>query len=78
MVSKRILEAFRNTQHEIGRDESLTVTISLGMATHTPENPCTHVDVLLRHADESVYYSKSHGGNQCTFYNTMKMEEVRS
>jgi len=74
MVSERILTAFRNTPHEIAENQSLTVTISLGMASHTPENPYTQVDELLRHADEAVYHSKTHGGNQCTIYHTMKTE----
>ncbi|MEX0830696.1 MAG: GGDEF domain-containing protein [Nitrospirales bacterium] len=74
MVSDRILTAFRNTLHEISENQNLRVTISLGMATHTPEHPYTQVDELLRHADEAVYHSKTHGGNQCTIYHTMKAE----
>lgn len=74
MVSDRILTAFRNTLHEISEHEGLTVTISLGMATHTPENPYAQVDELLRHADEAVYHSKTNGGNQCTIYHAMKTE----
>ena len=72
LVSERILAAFRDTAHEITENHSLTVTISLGMATHTPDHPYTCVDDLLRHADEAVYHSKIHGGNQCTIYDTMK------
>ena len=75
MVSTRILEAFRNTPHKIAENQHLRVTISLGMATHTPENPYAHVDELLRHADEAVYHSKIHGGNQSTFYHAMKTEQ---
>lgn len=74
MVSERILETFRNTPHEISETQNLTVTISLGLATHTPENPYSNVSDLLRHADEAVYHSKTQGGNQCTLYHTMKAE----
>jgi len=74
MVSERILEAFRSTPHEIAENQHITVTISLGMATHTPENPYAHVDDLLRHADEAVYHSKTHGRSQCTNYDAMKTE----
>jgi diguanylate cyclase (GGDEF)-like protein len=74
MVSDRILIAFRNTLHEISENQSVTVTISLGMATHTPENPYAQVDELLRHADEAVYHSKTHGRNQCTIYQTLRTE----
>jgi len=75
MVSERILTAFRNTSHEISENQSLPVTISLGMATHTPDHPYTCVDDLLRHADEAVYHSKTHGGNQCTIHDTIKTEQ---
>lgn len=72
IVGERILTAFRNTSHEIAEKQNLTVTISLGIATHTPENPYSHIADLLHHADEAVYYSKTHGGNQYTHYHTMK------
>jgi diguanylate cyclase (GGDEF)-like protein len=75
MVGERILEAFRSTPHEISENQNLTVTISLGLATHTPENPYSSVDDLLHHADEAVYYSKTHGRNQCTSYLAMKAEQ---
>ena len=76
MVCERILKAFRETTHEISPEESITVTISLGIATHTPEKPYSNVPDLLQHADEAVYYSKTHGGNQYTFYHTMNTKQL--
>lgn len=75
MVCERILKAFRETTHEISPGVSIPVTISLGIATHTPEKPYTNVTDLLHQADEAVYYSKIHGGNQFTFYSTKKSEQ---
>ena len=72
MVCERILKAFRETTHSISTTEGITITISLGIATHTPENPYTSVDNLLGHADEAVYYSKTHGGNQATSYTNLQ------
>jgi diguanylate cyclase (GGDEF)-like protein len=72
IVCERILTAFRNTTHEIAGNCNLTVTISLGIATHTPENPYSHIADLLHHADEAGYYSKTHGRNQSTHYHAMK------
>jgi len=72
IVCERILTAFRNTTYEMVENQNLTVTISLGIATHTPENPYSHIADLLHHADEAVYYSKSNGGNQFTHYHSMK------
>ena len=75
IVAERILSAFRTTTHEMADKQSLTVTISLGMATHTPEAPYSNVTDLLHHADEAVYYSKTHGGNQYTIYHSMKTKQ---
>ncbi len=75
MVCERILNAFRETTHEISPEANITVTISLGIATHTPENPYSHIADLLHHADEAGYYSKTHGGNQYTHYYFMKTEQ---
>ncbi len=76
MVCNRILDAFREIRHEIPLAESITVTISLGTATHSPEKPYSNVADLLHHADEAVYYSKTHGGNQNTFYHTIQTNQL--
>ncbi|MDH5562905.1 MAG: GGDEF domain-containing protein [Nitrospirota bacterium] len=70
-VCERILTAFRETAHEISENPNLIVTISLGIATHTPEKPYTQVTDLLQNADASMYHSKIHGGNQATFYHSI-------
>jgi PleD family two-component response regulator len=75
MVCERILKAFRETTHEISPGDSIAVTISLGIATHTPEKPYANVTDLLHQADAAVYYSKLHGGNQSTSYSTIKSEQ---
>ncbi len=72
IVAQRILSVFRNTTHEMPDQQNLTVTISLGIATHTPENPYTSATKLLQHADDAVYFSKTHGGNQATPHDAMK------
>ena len=74
-MCERILTAFRESSHEMAQDQHRTVTISLGIATHTPENPYTDVIDLLHDADKAVYYSKTHGGNRHTPYETMKTNQ---
>ncbi len=76
IVCERILSAFRNTTHEIAKNQNITVTISLGVATHTPDRPYPNITNLLLAADKAVYHSKSHGRNQCTYYETMKVEQL--
>lgn len=75
MVCERILSAFRNTRHALDQDQHITVTISLGIATHTPEHPYPTVTELLRVADEAVYFSKTQGGNRHTSYDKIQAEQ---
>jgi diguanylate cyclase (GGDEF)-like protein len=76
MVCERILKAFRETTHEISSGHGITVTISLGIATHTPEHPYSNISDLLQDADEAVYYSKAHGRNRCTTSSFIKKEQL--
>jgi len=75
MVCERILSAFRDTTHEIGGDHRITVTISLGIATHTPDHPFPTISDLLHAADEAVYLSKTQGGNRHTSYDKIQIEQ---
>lgn len=76
MVCERILKAFRETTHETSTRHSITVTISLGIATHTPEHPYSNISDLLQDADEAVYYSKAHGRNRFTTSSFIKTEQL--
>ena len=75
IVCERILYAFRNTTHEIAKNQHITVTISLGIATHTPEHPYPNITALLHSADEAVYRSKTLSGNRYTFYDRIQTEQ---
>ncbi|MCA9454145.1 MAG: GGDEF domain-containing protein, partial [Nitrospira sp.] len=75
IVCERILSAFRNTTHEIAKNQKIGVTISLGVATHTPDMPYTNITALLLAADKAAYHSKSHGRNQCTYYEKIRIEQ---
>jgi diguanylate cyclase (GGDEF)-like protein len=75
MVCERILTAFRGTTHEIAHDQHITVTISLGIATHTPQHPYPNIINLLHAADEAVYHSKTHGGNRYIVYDRIQTEQ---
>lgn len=75
-VCERILSAFRNTTHEIAKNQNIAVTVSLGVATHTPDRPYLTITDLLLAADKAVYYSKSHGRNQCTYYEKIELEQL--
>lgn len=77
IVCERIITAFRNTRHILAEDQDIIVTISLGMATHTPEHPYSTVTELLHAADEAVYFSKTHGGNRHTSYEKIHVKQSR-
>jgi len=76
MVCERILKAFREATHETSSGHSITVTISLGIATHTPEQPYSNISELLQDADQAVYYSKAHGRNRRTTSSFIKKEQL--
>jgi len=76
MVCERILKAFREATHETPSGHSITVTISLGIATHTPEHPYSNISDLLQDADEAVYYSKAHGRNRYTTSSFIKTQQL--
>jgi len=75
MICGRILEGFCDSKFSNLKDPNLGTTISMGIATHSPENPYSSASHLLQDADKAVYYSKTHGGNQYTSYLTMKTEQ---
>jgi PleD family two-component response regulator len=64
---ERLLERLRTSRHPVG-GTSLTVTASLGLATHTSERPFRSAAELLEAADRAVYASKRAGRNQLTIY----------
>jgi diguanylate cyclase (GGDEF)-like protein len=76
MVCERILKAFRETVHETSSGHRITVTISLGIATHTPEHPYSSISDLLQDADQAVYYSKAHGRNRVTTSSAIKTQQL--
>lgn len=75
MVCSRILETFRSTAYEIVKGTQLTVTISLGIATLSPDSPFANVHDLLQASDEAVYFAKTHGGDQYVNYEKMNTRQ---
>ena len=76
LVCERILKAFRETPHETPSGNCITVTISLGIATHSPEHSYSCISDLLHDADAAVYYSKTRGGNQFTTSSSIKSKQL--
>ncbi|MBK9130583.1 MAG: GGDEF domain-containing protein [Gammaproteobacteria bacterium] len=67
MTSERLLAAFREKHHLIdGRD--ISVTASIGAATHGEEQQFSSVEEVLKAADHALYAAKRRGRNQVVFF----------
>jgi diguanylate cyclase (GGDEF)-like protein len=64
IICERIVKAFQQTHHNVGRDEDLTVTISIGMATFDKSSQFTSVEQIVQAADKALYTAKLQGKNR--------------
>lgn len=62
-ICERIVTAFHGTRHDIGQG-AVTVTISIGFATQSPDSPFESVEALLKAADQALYAAKMQGRNR--------------
>lgn len=76
MVCERIVAAFQKTQHDVGAEESITVTISMGIATHGGGCTFRSVDDFLQAADKALYTAKLQGRNRCVCFDASSMRQV--
>jgi diguanylate cyclase (GGDEF)-like protein len=63
-ICERIVRAFREARHDVGTRRDLTVTISIGMATHNDGRRFRTVEELLKAADKALYTAKLQGRNR--------------
>lgn len=67
-VFHRILEAFRGTPQDVGKGQTIIVTASIGISTHSPEHPFPSVQAWIEAADHGVYAAKRKGRDQCAMH----------
>jgi diguanylate cyclase (GGDEF)-like protein len=65
--AKMIFERFRASVEQYHFPQVGQVTVSLGFVSISAETPV----VILGHADQALYYAKTHGRNQVCFYNEL-------
>ncbi len=63
-ICERIVRAFRETRHDVGTKRDLSVTVSIGMATHNDGRQFKTVEELLKAADKALYTAKLQGRNR--------------
>ena len=64
----RLISAFRNTEHDIGKETKVTVTMSVGVAVMDKESQFDKPEDLLRAADRALYTAKKEGRNRWVLY----------
>jgi diguanylate cyclase (GGDEF)-like protein len=66
---QRLIARLRSTLHPI-RGTMVTVTASVGLATHTPKTPFQRASQLIDAADRSVYVAKKSGRDRLVRHNS--------
>ncbi len=72
-VAERLVQQARDTRINAGSGRVFSATLSLGIATCSPQAPFASAQALLAAADTALYHSKESGRNQHTNYKTIKV-----
>ncbi len=76
IICERIVKAFQDTQHAVGGEEDLVVTISMGMATHSGKHSFATVKEFVGAADKALYTAKLQGRNRSVPFDISSMRKV--
>jgi diguanylate cyclase (GGDEF)-like protein len=71
----RLMNRLRGTTHSIAGTE-VSVTVSLGLATHTAAQPFASFAQLVEAADRCVYLAKRAGRDQLVLYDPVRMAQA--
>jgi len=65
-----------DTHHDVGTSEDLTVTVSVGMATHCEKQGFDSVDSMVNAADKALYSAKLQGRNRSIPFDQLENLQV--
>lgn len=68
VVCQRAVESCRNLRHRLSSDESLEVTLSIGLAVHGEPVSFDNLKYMLRAADQALYQAKARGRDRVVVY----------
>ncbi len=71
-VAARLVEEARSRTADDGNGGTVSITLSLGIATYDSESGFTKPKELISAADEALYHSKRNGRDQHTCYDQIK------
>jgi diguanylate cyclase (GGDEF)-like protein len=75
-ICERIVRAFQETRHDVGVKRDLSVTISVGMATHNDGRRFRDVEEFMKAADKALYTAKLQGRNRSVPYDLVASSQL--
>ncbi len=76
VISERIRQAVATETRGVASGKSVHVTVSLGYATQSPEEPFDGTAEILRAADKALYQAKHAGKNRSVPFSASELESV--
>jgi diguanylate cyclase (GGDEF)-like protein len=75
-ICERIVRSFQDTRHDVGVKRDLTVTISIGMATHNDGRQFRNLAELVKAADKALYTAKLQGRNRSVPFDLVAQSQL--
>ena len=67
VVARRIKTAISRHKFELGDEQQISITVSIGVCT-LAQTPCCDRDNLYNYADQALYHSKNNGRNSISIF----------
>jgi len=78
IICQRIVSALQDTPHDVGGDQDVAVTISIGTATHNDGRQFDNSQDFVKAADKALYTAKLQGRNRSVPYDEIAEGKLAS